>query len=252
MNKIRIAWLFPDTLYLHGERGNILALERFSRLGGFDVETVKVDFDTKEFEPMDFDVIFCPPGEITSFPVVIEYLKPYREKLAQFIDKGRPLIVTGTSIGLWGSRVIRVDGTEFEGLGIINVATKENEQVYGDDNYFTCQYNDVEIQVIGNQIQMADFVNNGETPFGRLTYGYGNTGTDTEEGFIKRNSIFTNTLAPILVVTPLLTMEIIKVVAENRSLDVTEFNVDMEIEEKSFDTKKEFIARKESRLTNCK
>ena len=26
MSEFKIAWLFPDTMYLHGERGNILAL----------------------------------------------------------------------------------------------------------------------------------------------------------------------------------------------------------------------------------
>lgn len=252
MNKIRIAWLFPDTLYLHGERGNILALERFAKLAGFEIDTVKVGLETEGFNPMDFDVIFCPPGEITSFPAVVEYLKPYKQELVQFVEEGRPLIVTGTSIGIWGNKVARTDGTKFEGLGIINVETRENDQVYGDDNYFTCQYNRIKIEVIGNQIQMADFINQGETPFGTLTYGYGNTGKDREEGFIKNNSVFTNTLAPILVVTPMLTMEIIKVVAANKKVEMPEFNVDMEIEEKSFVTKKEFIRTKESRLTNCK
>lgn len=252
MNKIRIAWLFPDTLYLHGERGNILALERFARLGGFDVETVKVDFDSKEFEPMSYDIIFCPPGEITSFPAVIQWLSPYKERLVEFVENNRPLIATGTSIGIWGNKVLRTDGSEHEGLGIIDVETRENEQVYGDDNYFTCHYNDIEIEVIGNQIQMADFINGGETAFGTLTYGYGNTGKDREEGFLKNNSVFTNTLAPLLVVTPKLTMEIIKVVAANKNMDAPDFDVDMEIEEKSFVTKKEFILAKESRLTNCK
>lgn len=252
MNKIKIAWLFPDTLYLHGERGNILALERFAGLGGFDVETIKVDFDTKEFEPMEYDVIFCPPGEITSFPAVIQWLSPYVERLTEFVEKGRPLIVTGTSIAIWGSKVVRTDGTEFDGLAVINVETIENEKVYGDDNYFTCQYNGIDIEVIGNQIQMADFINGNETTFGVLTYGYGNTGKDRQEGFRKNNSVFTNTLAPLLVVTPKLTMEIINVVAANKNLDAPDFDVDMEIEEKSFITKKEFILTKESRLTNCK
>lgn len=35
MNTMKIAWLFPDTLYLHGERGNILALARFAELQVF-------------------------------------------------------------------------------------------------------------------------------------------------------------------------------------------------------------------------
>ena len=71
MKELRIAWLFPDTLYLHGERGNILALQRISAMKGLEASVDKIDFDTEDFDPMDYDIIFCPPGEIVSFPVVI-------------------------------------------------------------------------------------------------------------------------------------------------------------------------------------
>ena len=53
MNTLKIAWLFPDTFYLHGERGNILALERFAGLAGLETETDKIDFDTEGFSPLD-------------------------------------------------------------------------------------------------------------------------------------------------------------------------------------------------------
>ena len=49
MNTMKIAWLFPDTLYLHGERGNILALARFAELAGFQAQIEKVDFETENF-----------------------------------------------------------------------------------------------------------------------------------------------------------------------------------------------------------
>lgn len=252
MNTMKIAWLFPDTLYLHGERGNILALARFARLAGYGPEIEKIDFETENFEVMNYDIIFCPPGEIVSYPVILEWLKPYKEQFEAFVEAGRPLIVTGTSIALWCSKVVRSDDSEFEGMGLLSVEAREKDAVFGDDIYFTCQYHDVEMEVIGNQIQMADFINQGEKPFGKLIYGYGNTGKDREEGFQKKNAIFTNTLAPMLVVSPLLTMEIVKTAAANKGETVETIEFDMELEEKSFATKKEFIFGKESRLTNCK
>ena len=248
---MKIAWLFPDTLYLHGERGNILALARFAELAGFQAEVEKIDFETEDFDAMNYDIIFCPPGELVSYPVILEWLKPYKEQFARFVEAGRPLIVTGTSVALWCSKVLRTDGSAFEGMGLVAASVKEKEDVYGDDNYFSCSYHGVEMEIIGNQIQMADFINEGETPFGRLLYGYGNTGKTREEGFQKKNSIFTNTLGPMLVVSPRLTMEIIKAAAECKGVPVEKIDFDMELEEKSFATKKEFILGKESRLTNC-
>ena len=252
MNTLKIAWLFPDTFYLHGERGNILALERFAGLAGLETETDKIDFDTEGFSPLDYDVIFCPPGEIVSFPSVLEWMKPYRTEFETFIGEGRPLLVTGTSIALWCSRVKRFDGSEFEGLGILKAYAVEKEAVYGDDLYYRCTYHDQTFEIIGNQIQMADFINEVEQPWGHLLYGYGNTGKDREEGFLKNNAIFTNTLAPLLAVHPALAAEMIKAAAEVKGAEISEIKWDNTLAEQSFATKKEFIETKVTRLTNCK
>lgn len=252
MNTIKIAWLFPDTLYLHGERGNILALTRFAKMAGLEPVVTKIDFKTENFDPLDYDIIFCPPGELASYPVILEWMAGYREKFRAFVEADRPLIVTGNAVALWCSKVIRCDGSQFEGMDLLSVTAKENEAVYGDDVYFSCKYNGLEMEVIGNQIQMADFINEGELPFGKLIYGYGNTGKNREEGFQKNNAIFTNTLGPMLVANPKLTIEIIKAVAVNKEAEILSFDFDTELEEKSFLTKKEFIMTKESRLNNCK
>lgn len=252
MNTIKTAWLFPDTLYLHGERGNILALERFAKMYGLNAQTDKIDFESTDFDPMDYDVIFCPPGEITSFPVILEYLRPLRESFKEYVNAGRPLIATGTSIALWCDTVKRTDGAVIDGLSILSVDVQENEAVYGDDIFFKCSYNGADLEIIGNQIQMVDFVNKGEETFGDLTYGYGNTGKDTGEGFKKVNSVFTNSLGPVLVTNPWLTAEIIRVAAANRGIALPESGFDFSLEKKSFETKKNFIMKKESRLTNCK
>ena len=251
MNQIKTAWLFPDTLYLHGERGNILALQRFAKAAGIEMETAKIDFETKDFSPLDYDIIFCPPGEITSFPAVIEALKPLQSEFVAFVKEGRPLIVTGTSIAIWCRKIRRSTGESFEGLGILDAVCSENEEVYGDDNYFECEYNGRKTEVIGSQIQMADFTGE-EEPFGKLIYGYGNTGKDRSEGFKIANSIFTNTLGPILVNNPWITQDVIKVVAGNKGIHTEDFSVGTEWEEKSFEAKKKFIMNKTSPLTNCR
>ncbi len=252
MNKIKIAWLFPDTLYLHGERGNILALERMSALKGLETQVDKIDFDTEGFSPMDYDIIFCPPGEMVSFPVILKWLAPYKEAFENFVASGRPLIATGTSVALWCGNIRRRDGNSFEGMGLLAATASENDAVYGDDVYFVCQYGGAEMEVLGNQIQMADFISDDAQPFGRLLYGYGNTGKNRQEGFVKGNSIFTNTLGPMLVTNPWLTEKIIETASENRGLELNDQTVDMSLEYQSFATKKEFIENKVTRLTNCK
>lgn len=252
MNTLKIAWLFPDTLYLHGERGNLLALNSFAKMAGLTPFIEKIDFDTKNFDPLHYDIIFCPPGEIVSFPEILKWLLPHKKGILTFIEEGRPLLVTGTSVALWCQKVKRTDGEVFEGMGILKAEAVERSAVYGDDLYYTCVYNGKKFEIIGSQIQMADFINRGEAPFGRLHYGFGNTGKDREEGFMIKNSIFTNTLAPILAVHPKLAEEVIRAAASVKGIEIGPMDYTTEISEKSFATKKEFIANKVSRLTNCK
>ncbi|TDP52397.1 cobalamin biosynthesis protein CobQ [Aminicella lysinilytica] len=252
MSELKIAWLFPDTLFLHGERGNLLALKRYGEMAGMTVSVNKIDFATEGFDPGNYDIIFCAPGEISSFPAVYDWLLPYKDKLDEFIKAGKPLIVTGTSVGLFGSEIVRTDGSKIKGLGLVSLYATENNDVYGDDNWFECVYNGQQFQMIGNQIQMNDLVLTGAEPFGKLEYGYGNCGKNREEGAIVNNSIFTNTLGPMLICDPWLTVEIIKVAASNKGEEFKGIDYDMELEKKSFETKKRLITTKESRLVNCK
>ena len=252
MSDFRIGWLFPDALFLHGERGNVLALARYAELSGFSHSVTKIDFDTENFDPMDFDVLFAASGEITSFPYVRDWLMPYKDRLEEFIENGHPLIVTGTTCGLFGEKIVRSDGTETEGLGILHSDMTERGYIYGDDVLFKCRYNDVDMEIAGPQVSMGDIDIADEEPFGELEYGYGNTGQDRREGIARGYSIFTNTLGPVLVQCPWLTAEVIRAAACASGKPCADTVYDMELEKKSFELKKEFILSKQTNLTNCK
>ncbi len=248
MNDFNIAWLFPNTLFLHGDRGNVLALKRFSRMIGLNPVVHKIDFDTKDFDPDKYDTIFAGPGEIISFPELKKWLLVYLDKINEFISDGRPLLVTGTSICLFGDKYVRADGTEHEGLGITSTIYKERNDIYADDIWFEGEYNGKNLQIIGNQIQMGNIEIKDEKPFGKIIYGYGNSGKDENEGVIKANSIFTNTLGPILICNPWLTIEVIKVACKYKGIDISEYTYDDTLEKASFEAKKMFINDKEKCL----
>ena len=100
---------------------------------------------------------------------------------------------------------------------------------------------------------MADFrLTGNDEPFGKLNYGYGNNGKDTNEGVQIKNAVFTNTLGPVLVCNPWMTEAFVRIIADNQETDLENFSVSMTLEEKSFATKKQFILKKTTHLTNCK
>lgn len=252
MTDFNICWLFPDTLFLHGERGNVLALAKYAQLMGFDNRVTKVDFDTKDFDPSDYDVIFAAAGEISMFPEVRDWLMPYKDRLEAYIEEGHPLVVTGTTCGLFGKTVKREDGSEIEGLGIMHSVMTERKYVYGDDVLYRCTYNDREMEIVGSQISMADLDIADEEPFGELEYGYGNTGKDRREGMTRGYSVFTNALGPVLAYCPWLTVEIIRAAAWANGRSAGDPSYDMELEKKSFELKKKFNLTKQTNLTNCR
>ena len=248
---MKAAWLFPDILFLHGERGNIMALKRMASLAGIELEVERIDFNSSDFDPMEYGIIFCPPGEIASFGTVIDKLKPYCGKFREFIESGRVLIAVGTGICIFGKDTRREDKSIIDGLGLIDCNFEERKYVYGDDIYFNENYSGVNEECFGVQIQMIDVISQEEKPFGKLLYGFGNTGKDRNEGVIKNNSIFTNVLGPLLVLNPWLTKTIVKKASESVGIKFNEFDIDMSLERKSLESKKEFVYGKKTRLTNC-
>jgi len=250
-HKLKIGWLFPNTLNLHGERGNILGIKAEGIRRGYEVEVIQITLDTEDFNPMDYDFLFCAPGEMVHFHEIIDFLTPHRKALIAYIEN-RPLLVTGTSIALFGEKIVRYEEYEIPGLGILKIQCFENKAVYGDDLFFTCQYNGKEMSIIGSQIQMMNIEILEETPFGNLKYGYGNTGKTTKEGVINGKGIFTNTLGPILVCNPWLTEEIINLIEVNKEISNCQIKRDNTLEEKSLKSKVDFIKNKKTALTNIK
>lgn len=251
MKTLRLAWLFPDNLNLHGERGNILALQRICNRHEIDLQIDKIHLDSA-FQPQSYDMIIMLSGELSQFPTIIETLRPYRASLKEYLEKGKPLLVTGTSVALWGNHIFRENGKNIQGMGILPLKVKENTVVYGDDLYYQATYNNRSFEVIGNQIQMADFhYEDNDHHYGILTYGYGNNGDDCYEGYCLHNGIFTNTLGPLFILNPWICIEFINLALINRN-EVAIQDSSFQIEEKSFEEKKKYIMGKKTNLRPCK
>lgn len=250
MNELRIGWVLPDTLNLHGERGNVLALSRYANLLGCEYIVNRINFED-EFNPSDLDIIFVPAGSLFSYEPVINWFSKYKNDIIKFIETGHPLIVTGTSVAFFGKKIKLLNNHSSDGLGIIDCTAVERDAPYGDDVYFSVNYGNEDMELIGNQIQMIDLELGDEKPFGNLIYGYGNTGKDRKEGVIKYNSIFTNSLGPLLVNNPWLTKAIVETAMKNKGLEIPMSNIDMSLEKTSFDVKREYILSKKTELRNC-
>lgn len=205
MDKLRLGWMYPDLLNLHGERGSIQAFQAAGENLGVAVEIVKIN-DSQDEIPFDsLDCMMFLPGELKTLFRLKPCLEANREKLASYLNAGNYLIALGTSGLLFGKTVVRESGEVLDGLGFLDMTAKERRYVWGDDLHFRLL--DTKQEIFGSQIQMADV--EASMPLGQTLYGHGNNNSGLE-GARSQNLIYTNCLGPVFVKNPWWAEDIIK------------------------------------------
>ena len=216
MNEIKIGWMYPNLLNLHGERGSIQALVNVGKEMGLSMQVARIeDFeDTIPFE--DLDMLVFLPGEIAEFPHLMEGLRQQKQQLDSFIRDGGYVLAIGTTGLMFGNSILREDGSVMDCLGYLEMSAKERKYVWGDDLHM--QINGSKMELIGSQIQMADV--EAVHPFGTVRYGMGNNNSGAE-GARENNLIYTNCLGPLFVKNPWFAEEILKDICRKKGTEIS-------------------------------
>ena len=204
--RLRIAWMYPDVLSLHGGRGDLMALLRFATMARLPVEIRRVSrlADPLELERTDFLYFCC--GDLSCMPDLIAALAPCRGELMEFAAAGKLIVANGSSGAILARQLRLQNGTEVEGLGLLDMRWTERNSVYGDDLWMQTAGG---VEVIGNEIKLADVtLEEGQAPFAALRYGRGNCG-DGYEGAATGSVLYTGCLGPVLVRNPALAMALL-------------------------------------------
>lgn len=239
MTEIHIGWMYPDLLNLHGERGDVQALERCGENLGIKVIVHRIE-DMDDQIPFDeLDMLIFLPGEVKSAQWLCPALEKQHSQLESYLNKGGYILAVGTSGLMFGEKIIREDGTTIPGLGLLDLVAKERKYVLGDDLHFCID--GTKQEVMGLQIHMADVTTS--EPLGRTLYGYGNNGTGTE-GARRGNLIYTNCVGPLLVKNPWLAETLLKDIALKKYMGIEQAKP-YTLAQKSFDTCLNFVNGKQ-------
>ena len=238
MHKLRIGWMYPDILNLHGERGSVQTLVTVGANLGVEVEICKIgNFD--EAIPYDsLDMLVFLPGEISSFRHLVPALCRQMEELKAYVEAGGYILALGTSGLLFGKQVKREDGSVQEGLGLLDMTAVERQYVWGDD--LQLRIRDTRQELIGSQIQMADV--EAAEPFGTTIYGRGNNGTGAD-GARYKNLIYTNCTGPLFVKNPWFAEDILKDILLRKFLGISR-KKPYTMASNSFDSTERFVKTK--------
>lgn len=244
--RLRIAWMYPDVLSLHGGRGDLMALLRFATAAKLPAEIRRIDRMAAPLELEQADFLYFCCGDLSCMPDVIAALTPYRDALRAFAAAGGVIVANGSSGAVLARQLQLLDGTTVEGLGLLDMRWIQRSSVYGDDLWMETTDG---IEVIGNEIKLADVtLGEGQAPFAALRYGRGNRG-DGLEGAATDNVLYTGCLGPVLVRNPALAMELLRRGARSAGLQTTaeQFALDpadIAMEEKGLAEARAFIQKK--------
>lgn len=258
MREINLLWMYPDILNLHGDRGNIMALMQIAESLQVKLNVTKSNSAEGAGDFNDFDMVYFGAGQLRNMQTVAEDLKTRADNISSFVESGKYVLVLGTTGCVFGKEISFSGGEKCQGLGILNMNAKELErtempmltkEVYGDDIYCVC---DDSTEIIGCQIQRMDFtLEQGQKPFAKVIYGYGNNCKDGTEGAVCNNLIFTNTMGPLMSCNPWLGRKIFEDILQKKGESVENSPVDsplsvsyMDYAVESLKLKKQFIKEK--------
>jgi len=243
--EINLAYLYPDILNLHGDRGNVLAFEKIAKEMGIELNTIRIDSPKEKLDFDKFDIIILSPGELKVMDTIIETLNNQREEFEKYVNDNKYFFAIGTTGSILAKNIELENGEIKEGLNVFDMTAKERSWIYGDDLTFNTNINGINMEIISTQINSVDIKFNGDTkPFGQVTYGLGND-KEHKEGARKNNLIYTNALGPVFIKNPWLTTEILLDIANKKGIEVKNKLLDFSLEEASKETIKDFISKKE-------
>ena len=214
-NQIHIYWMYPDLLNLHGDRGNLQALEYVARKMNLEPVMHKVVNPGDPIDLKQADLLVFNPGELKVCAKLAQALERHRQALDGYISGGKTILVIGTSGTIFGGHVERWGGESFDGLGYLGMTAKERKMILGDDLY--CALPDG-MELMGSQVQMAEYTVSPGQALAETVYGRGNCGDGTE-GARNGNLIWTNLLGPVMVKNPWWAQTLLEDICRQKGLE---------------------------------
>lgn len=184
--ELTLAWLYPDSMSIYGDRGNVIALTRRAQWRGIDVDVRRLP----KGERLDWipDLLMFGGGQDREQRLIEQdFLELKGEALRAAIEQDVPVLAVCGGFQLLGHGYRDADGTAIRGLGVLDAQT-----VAPPRKARRCIGNIVvETGFAGT---LVGFENHGGRttlgrcpPLGRVRKGFGNNGRDHLEGARYRN-----------------------------------------------------------------
>lgn len=226
---IKIEVLFSEVCNLYGDLFNIKYLQKSIK----EVECVYTSLtDEPKFVTEDVDLIYMAPMTEKTQEIVIQKLKPYKDRIKELIEKNKVFLLTGNAFEVFEKYIENEDGTKIDGLDIIPIYAKRR-MMNRFNSLFLGKIEDIKIVGFKAQFSMSYGDNSNNYVFESIK-GSGINKESKYEGYRVNNFIGTYLLGPILVLNPYFTKYILKLIGQEEKVafeDVAIENYEKRLEE---------------------
>lgn len=209
---IKIEFLFPEIANLFGETFNIKYLKNSLK----NAEIIETSLtDTPRFITEDIDMIYLGSMSEKSQELVIDKLKKYKAELENYISKNKVALFTGNAWEILGNYIEDENGNKIEALGIFDIYAKRDMK-HRFNTLFLGEFDSEEkIKIIGFKSSFSFcYGDNSEKYLFKSIRGCGINKESELEGIRKNNCLGTYLIGPLLVLNPLFTKYIMKLLGE--------------------------------------
>jgi len=200
-----IELLYPSVSALYGEKGNIDYLKKAFKDAIF-IETEMNDIPY--FANNKVDLIFMGPTTERFQTIIIDKLLPFKNRIQDMINNNDYFWITGNALEIFGSYIIDDNGDKIPALDIFPFYSKQ-DLMHRFNSYVLATINDLE--VVGFKSQFTTIHPIGELPvWMKMVRGIGFNKENNFEGIKKNNFYGTHCLGPFLILNPIFTKQLFK------------------------------------------
>jgi len=230
---ITITHLYPKSMNIYGDTGNVLTLKQRLVKRGYKAEIAKIDIGQKI--PKETDIIVAGGGQDAGQIPVAADLQKKKKQLLKMRDDGVPMIVICGTYQLFGNYFITHDGLRMEGIGIFDMYTEGRDlRMIGNittDSGFG--------ELVGFENHSGQtFLAEGQDALATISRGEGNNAEDYFEGAVSVHAIGTYMHGPFLPKNPAVADFLIEKALNNRGIDAPLSKLSDKLEKKAAQTAK--------------
>lgn len=217
MSGLTILQLYPAELGVNGDSGNAQALVVRARLAGLDAEHVL--YQRGDTLLQDVDAVVIGGGPVSAMRSVHSDLSSVAPALRRWAEDGVVFFGFGSGAELLGSGIQLTDGTVLEGAGVLPFrAVRTGTRAVG---YVKTEKDGMTLIGFEDHASRWELDDDAE-PLGYLEAGKGNqveTAGKSTEGVRRGALVGTQIGGPLLPLNPVLTDELLTLMAQRRGLD---------------------------------